>query len=75
MSTISSVNSTVSIFLLDNIVPRGEILQKYNVEKTREEKDFNQYYLFETLFGCSTKFSGLTKNKCMIKVKRISFRS
>ena len=38
MSTISSVNSTVSIFLLDNIVPRGEILQKYNVEKTREEK-------------------------------------
>lgn len=36
--TISSVNSTVSIFLLDNIVPRGEILQKYNVEKTREEK-------------------------------------
>ena len=38
VSTISSVNSTVSIFLLDNIVPRGEILQKYNVEKTREEK-------------------------------------
>ena len=38
MSTISSVNSTVSIFLLDNIVPRGEILQKYNVEKTREKK-------------------------------------
>ena len=38
MSTISSVNSTVSIFLSDNIVPRGEILQKYNVEKTREEK-------------------------------------
>ena len=38
VSTISSVNSRVSIFLLDNIVPRGEILQKYNVEKTREEK-------------------------------------
>ena len=38
VSTISSVNSTVSIFLLDNIVPSGEILQKYNVEKTREEK-------------------------------------
>lgn len=49
MSTISSINSTVSIFLSDNIVPKEGILQRYNIENTRRE--LSKIIKQEILFG------------------------